>query len=210
MTTANSPRRARCPRRTGERGAAILIVVLVIAMLTGIGVFAARSASLSNTASGHARQMTQTYYLNEYAMTCGMASIEAALDVAVDRMNAQPDSTCSAMTDALGATCLRLYPSAMEQQLVPGGKLLEPPAPGAPGSLGPNDLDPYFAIELTNYGPGPFAPGFDLSPTSPAPFRFYLVTMTSVGQIRPKGAATWSSTEAARARLVLGPIPFHP
>ena len=48
-------RLARRARRGRERGAAVFIVVLLISMLLGIGMFAARSASLSTATSGHER-----------------------------------------------------------------------------------------------------------------------------------------------------------
>jgi len=48
----------RTRQRGSERGAAVFMVVLLLTMLTGIGLFAVRSAVLSTSSSGHARQMT--------------------------------------------------------------------------------------------------------------------------------------------------------
>ncbi|HMJ10125.1 MAG TPA: hypothetical protein VK524_01905, partial [Polyangiaceae bacterium] len=54
-------------RRSSERGAAVFIVVMVITLVTAIGVFAARSASLVDIATGYDRQLVQTRLLSEYA-----------------------------------------------------------------------------------------------------------------------------------------------
>lgn len=193
-------------RRAGERGAAIFIVVLVITMLTAIGVYAARSTSLTTGASGHARQMTQTHYLTEYGMTLALASLSADLAPTVKRMQEQPDMGCFAMTGAAFGRCLRLYPPSLEARLAPGDKLIVAPAPNQPGSLGRAALDPTFSIELTGGSDTSPAAGFDLSPTSPSPFRFFSITLTGTGHIRATGATTWSSTETARAHITVGPL----
>ncbi|MGE3670104.1 MAG: PilX N-terminal domain-containing pilus assembly protein, partial [Polyangiaceae bacterium] len=61
-------RRPASRRRADERGAALFIVVLVITLLTAIGIFAARSASLVDVASGYDRQAIQTEYIAEYGI----------------------------------------------------------------------------------------------------------------------------------------------
>ena len=50
-----------------ERGAAVLIVMLAVTMLTAVGVFAAHRAAMVTSASGYDRQAQQTRYLAEYA-----------------------------------------------------------------------------------------------------------------------------------------------
>ena len=57
------PRRGR----RGQRGAAVFIVVMVITLLTAIGVFAARSTSLVDIATGYERQLVQSRLLTDYA-----------------------------------------------------------------------------------------------------------------------------------------------
>ena len=53
-------------RRENQRGAAVFIVVMVVTLLTAVGIFAARSASLVDVASGHGRHSLQTQYVSEY------------------------------------------------------------------------------------------------------------------------------------------------
>lgn len=193
--------------RADERGAAIFVVVLVITMLTAIGVYAARSASLSTSASGHARQMTQTHYLTEYAMVLGLSALSVDLGPIVKRMQEQPDMGCYAAATAVGAKCIRLYPPTLEARLTPNGTLIAAPSASEPGSLGRTTLDPAFAVELSD---GTFtspAQGYDRSPNSSAPFRFFTITVTGTGQIRTQGSTSWASTESARAHITVGPIP---
>jgi hypothetical protein len=182
-------------------------VVLVIAMLTAIGVFAARSSRLSTTASGHARQMTQTHYLTEYGMELSVAALSTNIGSHVKRMRQAPDTKCFAIAGALGASCLKIYAPNLQQQLFPQGVLLEPPSSLAAGSLGAGNLDPSFSIEMTSYAQGAAVAGYDLSPTSTSNFKFATLVMTGISQIRPTGAASWTSSESARAFLTLGPLP---
>ncbi len=66
----------RIKRRSRERGAALFVVVLLITMLLGIGVYAARSATLATSASGHGRQMIQTQYVAQYGLLAANMQIE--------------------------------------------------------------------------------------------------------------------------------------
>ena len=65
--------------RQQERGAAVFIVVMVVTLLTAVGIFAARSASLVDTASGYNRQSLQTEYVADYGvmLTASELSTEA-------------------------------------------------------------------------------------------------------------------------------------
>lgn len=193
-------------RKSDERGASVFIVVLVIAMLTAIGVFAARSSRLSTTASGHARQMTQTHYLTEYGMELSAAVLSTNIGAHVNRMHQVPDTKCFGMAGALGASCLKMYVPNLQKQLLPQGVLVELPTSAAAGSLGSGSLDASFSIEMTSYAQGAAVAGYDLSPTSTAHFKFATLVMTGIGQIRPTGTTSWTSSESARAFLTLGPL----
>lgn len=148
--------RALRPRRAGERGAAVFIVVLVLAMLTGIGLFAARSAVLSTTATGHARQMTQAHYLAEYATNFVLADLDAGgtslLDQLIPGACSVPARYCRILDNA----------SYSNRTLTP---LLEAASAGLPGSLGPAPLDVGwgFKIEVTDKFLATDKPGNDSS-----------------------------------------------
>lgn len=200
--------RIRARRR--ERGASVFIVVLVVTMLTAIGVFAARSTRITTTAGGHARQMTQTHYLSEYGMKLSIAAFRGAPNAYRNQLVASPDGTCLAMATAVDAKCMKLHPSSLEKQLFPVGQsqapLVEKATASQTGSLGPAQLDAPFSVEVTNLVEGRAAPGYDLSPTSKPRFCMSTFTMTGSAQIRPAGAATWTSSEAARAFFTFGPF----
>ena len=51
-----------------ERGAALFVVVMVITLLTAVGLFAVRSTSLVDAATGYARQAAQTTALADYGL----------------------------------------------------------------------------------------------------------------------------------------------
>ena len=53
--------------RSGERGAALFIVVLVIVLVSAIGIFAIRVSSLVQVASGYTRRATSASYIAELA-----------------------------------------------------------------------------------------------------------------------------------------------
>lgn len=53
-------------RCQAERGAALFVVVMVITLLTAVGIFAARSTSLVDAATGYGRQASQTIALADY------------------------------------------------------------------------------------------------------------------------------------------------
>jgi len=53
-------------RHKRERGAALFVVVMVITLLTAVGIFAARSTSLVDAATGYGRQAAQTLALADH------------------------------------------------------------------------------------------------------------------------------------------------
>jgi hypothetical protein len=53
-------------RRKRERGAALFVVVMVITLLTAVGIFAARSTSLVDAATGYGSQAAQTLALADH------------------------------------------------------------------------------------------------------------------------------------------------
>ncbi len=214
---------ARCRRgsRASERGAAVLIVVLVIAMLTTIGLFAARSASLSTAASGHTRQMTQTHYVTEYAMLGTMAELSTEKREAYVKMMTKSTSNadCAALVNEAvsNRTCYKFGFEDLEAQA--GADFFEPGSGTTPGSLGAGLVEPDFAVEMTDLGPAtPPVAGTDLTSAGAAKISYMSVTLTATGQVRPiptngdpttidTVSATSASLEASRAHLIVGPLP---
>src|SRR5260221_5745693 len=61
--------------RSGERGAALFIVVLVVTLLTAIGVFAVHATSLAQLASGYSRHEATAFYVAELGMNLRASTI---------------------------------------------------------------------------------------------------------------------------------------
>lgn len=67
----------RCRRRRRERGAAVFLVVMVLTIVSAIGVFAMRSASLVDKATGYSRQSVQATAMAEYAARTAATYLES-------------------------------------------------------------------------------------------------------------------------------------
>lgn len=93
--------------RAGERGAALFIVVMVITLLTAMGLFAVRSATLVDQAAGFSRQALQAAYLTQLGALSVIADMAAKPDLYNERIQnlANPANTCAAtrnMSSPLG------------------------------------------------------------------------------------------------------------
>lgn len=196
----------------------MLIVVLVMAMLMGVGMFAARSATLAVNAGGYNRQMTQTHYWTEFAMLTATAELSTSRKGGyVSMMQEKPSTNCaSAKTGTSGPfvsnyTCYVFGFADLEQSLLNEGsnKLIIDPAGATPGSLGKTQIEARFSVEMTDLAPAsPPVEGQDL--TGGGALQYRSVTLNANGQIRlpsgTSGSAASASTELARARLIIGPL----
>jgi hypothetical protein len=202
--------------RAGERGAAVFVVVLVIAMLTTIGLFAARSASLSTNVSGHSRQMTQTHYLTEYAMLTALSELSSdARSSYLDKMtqaNSRDDCATLVTQNVSNRTCFIFSYNDVQTSL---GMPLAAPNGTQYGSFGPADVQPDFVIEMTDLSLSDRQPpGSDRSSRTGVKLYYMEVTLTAIGQVRPTPAAAGldqtsaisASMEMSRAHLIVGPL----
>jgi hypothetical protein len=201
--------------RIRERGVAIFIVVMVLTMLSAIGVFAMKAASLATQSSGYDRQSTQNHLAAEYGMLAATTELGSSRSKGhVDRLLSGTD-TCAAnrnvVVDAGVLACYHLYAKDIQQNIaVP---LFDPAGgePIVPGSLGPKMLDGDFDVEITDPGPvGVLVPGDDLGKTKS---RYMEVTLTATGQVRPiadggslnPASCAAAGNETGRAFIVIGP-----
>jgi hypothetical protein len=201
--------RSRSRRRSAERGAAVFIVVLVIAMLSAIGIFAASAATLSTAAAGHERQMTQTHYLTEYALSLVLADLERAgslneVDAAWrQQLIAGTPPQCSINNTPY---CFTFVPRTFENKATE--EIVEPSSIIAPGSLGLADIGWSFKVELTDRFEASDVPGSDLT-GGPHP-KNCMVTLNARGIIWPNAVgtqtvamATSGAQEALSAQITL-------
>lgn len=219
---SQSPRSARPVRRGSERGAAVFVVVLVVTLLSALGLFAVRSASMTNVTSGYNRQMTQTHYLTDYAVLLMAAELggEARQNYADEVKTGIHKDECDALSTVSLGTCFPVYYADLERRVQSydsTNELLIPMSGGGtvPGSLGHADLEGDFRIEITDYQPAkPPIPGMSLTGLAPMP-GYFNMTVTATGQVRPRAADPTkcdvvsrgaAGVESSRAHLIVGPL----
>lgn len=204
--------------RDSERGAAIFIVVMVITMLTAIGAFSVRAASLSQLASGYVRQGTQNQHTSEYGLLAVVTEMNSVRkDLYRNRMLSQPDPFCYATRHAANKACYKFQGQDIQVNVT--APLFEYATAGedgtvVPGSLGPLPMMPLFAVEM--FDPGPVSrptPGSDVGGTSGTKTRYEQVTLLSTGRVQT-GVTTLGTcsdeavagTATTKAFLIIGPI----
>ncbi len=219
--------RLRARRR--ERGASVLIVFLVLTMLTGIGMYAARSSTLSTAVAGSSKQLAQTRNVSEYAIMNAAAALARDPARYVNQMPKYTpplnDPKCFCSAAIANATCFPLSYDQLEAEagvplLLPADKLAN-----IPGALGPASIEADFNIDMTDLAPAsPPVAGEALNANGPVKIGYLSLTLTATGQLRPestaanlaKNLATSASVETWRAHVVVGPIanpaprPFGP
>jgi Tfp pilus assembly protein PilX len=161
-------------RRRGQRGAAVFMVVMVLTLVSAIGVFSMRSASLVDLASGYNRQNVQAAFVAEYAARAAatylqdnpgvLASTTRVSGCAPALFEADANAPCSVLK-------MSLVVGALEGNGLPG--LLS--MPGAATSIQSD-----FVTELTEPGPASVtaSPGFVSG-------QFKQITFTSIARLYP-------------------------
>jgi len=195
MTTLPRLRKTRCR----ERGASLFIVVLVITVLTAIGIFAARNASQVSTASGYARQATQTLYFAEAATELGIGQIDyVGQDVFVGKMTTSQDYQYNQCTEnasfASKQPCYRVLDTPDTTDRI-GQAVYQAETVTAPGSFGPALLEAddesgskmnygrqgVFMVEFVDSFGGFADPGFNVNDSA---FHSVTINVTGFAQIR--------------------------
>ncbi len=222
-------------QRREQRGATIFVVLTVMTLLTAVGVYAARSASLVDRAAGFDRQFLQTHYIAAYGTLALAAELgTGSASMLVRQMDNNPE-TCLA-TRGLNypgggkAPCMKLTMADLADRVgtfYSGTKLLEQTQTGSPmipGSLGPYSvlsgaaLEGNFSIELSDRGTASrLVPGADASGASSNPLEYVRVTVTALGQVTPyvgntscvEGVSAVAGLETMRAYVEFGPVPAH-
>lgn len=137
--------RRRIQGGRSERGAAVFIVVMVLALITAIGIVAARTASLVDTAAGYDRQATQTMYLAAYAGRAAAVEFGGKPRTYLDLMR-QGKEQCPSnanvqpLTAGAPIPCYKLFMSEVSQRIdtnFSGHTTLDNQSQLNAGSLGP-------------------------------------------------------------------------
>jgi PilX N-terminal len=212
--------------RTSERGATIFVVVLVLTMLTAIGIFAVRAATMAAATSGYERENTQNHYVSEYGLHAAITELGTDQRNAYFEAMSNGKDTCAATkglayADGGVVPCYHLYAKDIQGRLsntalfTPASTAADGGSTVVPGSLGPTALDGDFVVEMTDPGPvGVPVAGSDQGGTGPK-LRYVQVTLTSTGQVRPTAdvaacddkSASIAGNDSSRAFVVIGPMP---
>ena len=212
-----------------ERGATLFVVVLVITLLSGIGLYTVHSAGLVAQASGNGRQAVQTEHLSQLGALTTMSKL---VQVPSTFTNAQlearkPDAfqeDCRSMKDVpvggtTGAFCLELNSdSALDFPLAGDTTLFAEDSFGmGTDEEGNAHLTGKFQTETTEVDKaGPVA-GSSVGSTGSGPRTvYYQAKITSIAQLLPARAIDDRACVAnmmqvtgqhiTRAHVIVGPI----
>ena len=226
---------AQLRRRRRQRGASIFIVLLVVTLLTAIGIFTARSATMVDQAAGYDRQLIQTQYLTEYAGRAVSAELgdgagKSYLDKVVQGTDTcQSNENLQVITAGAPIPCYKLYISEIAARVNThtGNAVIDKQTVANAGSLGPalgaagvgTEMDGVFVVEMTDPIESVPKAGSQLSGVGANAFRDVQLTLTAFGQIRPTGGvavAPWcanasssitASVSGLRAHVTLKNVP---
>jgi hypothetical protein len=206
-----------------SRGAAIFIVLLVVTLLSALGTYAVRSASLADLASGYSRQQVQTHYVADYSVSALSADI--ASDPNKHSQNMEKGKDCVGYTKITAPSCARYSYTDLQGAVKTASnsgdlKILDNSTASNAGSLSQPDvyLEGDMKIEMTDKHPAwPPVQGTQVSSVGGSPTLGYvMVTISAEGMVRPKQttAGTWDTASAtaagvaqSRANVIMGPVP---
>ena len=191
--------------------------MLVVTLLTGMGLFAVRSASLANRSSGASRQLTQTHYITDYSVTAIVGELTSNASAHAIHMKSGADTGCVGNATLIAPSCARYGYADFEaaaQKDNPTAIFLDPPTLGGNkhGSLGHAPVEGDMRIELTDFHPAwPSLAGYDVESS----IGYAMVTVSATGMVRPKqtvsgtwdtSSATAAGLEQGRAHVLIGPV----
>jgi hypothetical protein len=216
----------RRPRLQSQRGAAVFIVVMVLTLLTAVGIFAVRSASMADVAAGFDREGAQAGLIAEYGVTASAAFLGTGLaSTIVTTMASPPPGYIPPFCESNGRVSPTAPPPSPDTPLPPScykiddqanlapsfaaanGTLFapanNPPTatypnyPTSTSSLNVNEAtDAKFVVEMTGGIPTGIPPVGGAGPT-------YLVTLTAVPQVRPVAACAAGTTTPSAAQTAV-------
>ena len=185
-----------------ERGAAVFIVVMVLTLLTAVGLFAVRSASLADLAAGYDREGAQAALVAEYAITASAAylandstTVLSGFDLSRDlraqpcQTNAIPAGTYPGPSPRPGCYMLGLDEVQNSFRRTTGESVFALPTlvgpSGSTSSLNIHETtNATFVVEVTDAAhTGVPEAGAPVSGPSPI-----LMTLTAISQVRPAAA----------------------
>jgi hypothetical protein len=201
--------------RQGERGAAVFIVVMVLTLLTAVGLFAVRSASLADLAAGYDREGAQATLVAEYAVTASAAYLANDPSTVLigyrDSRDTNRWQPCQANAIPAGSYpgpaprpgCHRLdfdqvqnsFKKTSGESVFALPNLVGGPS-GSTSSLNASETtNANFVVEVTDAA-GIGVPEAGAPVSGPSPI---MMTLTAISQVRPAAACTGGNSAPAPA-----------
>lgn len=191
MNRASSlPKRAHAK----ERGNALFIVVMVITLMTAVGMYSMRAASLAEQASGFNRMGVQSSYVSEFAARSVMAELQGKEQhyfryIAAGTDDCRANRELKALVAPSRPACYRLESKELWARFDAAfpGNLGSSESPQLFGELSRADTEAAFIVEMTDLARvgGPVV-GEDVAMDH---FKYMQVLMTATAQVRPSLAA---------------------
>lgn len=190
-------------------------------MLTAVGIFAARAATLNVTNAGRYRESMQAHYVAEAGVQGVVSEVSKNPSHWVNELQkapapARPCRDIPQVSTPAATQCVVLgyefLNAAHKAQAAAAPDVFVPAAGATPGTFGRADVRGNFAVELTDLRPGPIPAGYPLK----GDMEFKSISMRGVGQLVPTGSIDaaesgqttyMQSTETLRAEVVVGPVP---
>jgi hypothetical protein len=202
--------------RGSERGTALFVVVLVITLLTGVGIYAVHTSALVDRAAGQSNQAAQAAYAAELSTLVAVAHL-STIEGGVRAKEAERALDECAANDGIDLlkvrkpACLKLNQGDLTTQT--GAPVLDTDSLSAGDAEAP--LNFRYEIEGTDMSsPNKPMPGMDLGASAKLGFRkFALTSMTHVfpdgggANVCAGGVAPITGQHQIRAHLIVGPIP---
>ena len=187
--TQSPAKRRKLRRLQTQRGAAVFIVVMVLTLLTAVGIFAVRSASLADIAAGYDREAAQASLVAQYATITTAAYLATpAANTIISSM--QPSLYCQSNMN-IKAPCFKMGSGLLEASvLASNGEDLFETSSSSLNANGKTVAD--FVVELTD----PARSGQLVAGNTSSQVQ---VTVTSIAQIQQAGACvngvgtTWNA-----------------
>lgn len=212
MVTSRRARRTR----GSERGAALFVVVLVITLLTGVGIYAVHTSTLVDRAAGQSNQAAQAAYATELSTLVAVAHLGTSSGGVLAKRAEEVPAECYGnvgidTTVVNKPACFKLNQSDLTAQT--GKPVLDTDSLSAVDSELP--LTFRYEIEGTDMSsPNKPMAGMDLGSNAKLGYRKFAIT--SVTHVYPDagganvcagGVAPITGQHQIRAHVIVGPVP---
>lgn len=214
----------RFRRRRGERGAALFVVAVTLALLAAMGVYGLTATSLDVRAAGHSREAMsgQNVAVHGFMLTAETFSPGAAQGI-VNAMYAGTSGPLKQSTNCRTAkpytglrefcdpeACVSMTPTELQNIAKSINTTVIPGLPFQADSFGPGyPYKPEVRIEVTSPVMMPAPPGFQ-GPDANNPKMFVEATVTVFSEMKVAPTAAPEINVIGRGRLVVGPMTKPP